>query len=223
MAARRAAPVVATGPPTTSAWPKRYLWLVGGARGQEMRHSAGALRAQAFIVGGDDQSSGMPMSASTQLDRSAAGPGRSRWPGLRRQKVTVSAARRGSAEDGTGGAVDTGRHVDRDDRPIRGRQRLDHRQRRSPSSGRARPAPNRASTTSSAPSSARRRQRLDRPRASCAAAQAASPFSASPSHQARHAERASRRDAAAGPRPSRRRHCCRGRTAPAPAAARTAR
>ena len=27
MAARRAAPVVATGPPTTSAWPKRYLWL----------------------------------------------------------------------------------------------------------------------------------------------------------------------------------------------------
>ena len=81
-------------------------------------------------------------------------PGISKWPSLRRKKVTVSLRVDRGPHDRAGRAVDAARQIDRDDGPARRRvHRLD-RAARAPSTARSRPAPNSASTITPAPSRA---------------------------------------------------------------------
>ena len=120
--------------------------------------------------------SGMPMSASLVVPQCSR-PGSSRCPGFRRQKVTVSRAW-GAAPRIAPVAPSTpdGTSIATTDRPAVASASTTPRA--TPSSGRAKPAPNNASTISSAPA------RLAVDKASTApahpaAAQAASPASAS--------------------------------------------
>ena len=138
----------ATGPPTTSAWPKRYLWLSAVRSGRCAPQPRARSRAGPSSAAATSRP-GMPMSART-VSPQRSRPGSSRWPGLRRQKVTVrgrvAARHRASAPV----APSTpGRHVDRDHRRPPAPAAPRPAARATPSSGRARPAPNRASTTSS--------------------------------------------------------------------------
>ena len=92
-------------------------------------------------------------------------PGSRRWPGLRRQKVTVSSRpRRGTRGSSPVAPSHAGRHVDGDHRRAAALPAPRPAASATPSSGRASPAPNRASTTSSAPAGPSTVAGLDRPR-----------------------------------------------------------
>ena len=71
----------------------------------------------------------MPISA-TSTGPQCSRPGSSRWPGLRRKKVTVSLASHRRAHHRAACAVDAARQIDRDDRRAGRVDRLDHRARR---------------------------------------------------------------------------------------------
>ncbi len=87
IAASRAAPVIA-GPPSTVTWPRLYLCPC--ACGSGSRHSPGSLRnARARTCA--SAAGGIPISASSTWPHRSR-PGSSRWPGLRRQNVTVNSA-----------------------------------------------------------------------------------------------------------------------------------
>jgi hypothetical protein len=72
------------------AWPRLYLCPSARGRGKRPLHISGAL---AKVLGRIASSTvaGMPMSATVTAPQWLR-PGMSRWPGLRRKKVTVSCA-----------------------------------------------------------------------------------------------------------------------------------
>ena len=109
-AASRAAPVMARPPDRTSAEPREYLCEVdaqtrkGGAPDRRrIGENAGPIAASAAAP--------MPISARTRRPQSAR-PGSSRWPGLRRKKVTLALASHRDAAHRARLAVDARWQVD---------------------------------------------------------------------------------------------------------------
>ena len=86
----RAAPVWASGPETTNAWPRPYLWPSSFGQGNCALHRPGAF-AHVLAPMSASTSSGIPMSA-TLISPQSRRPGSNRWPGLRRKNVTVRTA-----------------------------------------------------------------------------------------------------------------------------------
>ena len=94
-AASRAAPVATAGPETTKAWPRAYLWSAGCGRRSCACQSAGTLwNVVGRIVFSTDPEC---RSAATSVAPQCRRPGRSRWPGFSRKKVTVRVARTADA------------------------------------------------------------------------------------------------------------------------------
>ncbi len=173
-AASRAAPVRCAGPDSTTAWPRVYLWLSSVRRGKAAPQRSGPL-AWASAPISARTAAGMPISA-TVTGPHRRRPGSSRWPGFLRTNVTVAVAfttgPRGapvspSRPDGTSTAsTGTPEPLTRATRAAA-----------APSSGRERPAPNRASITSENPAGSAPAASETGPVHSAAAA-AASPRSA---------------------------------------------
>ena len=88
---------------------------------------------------------GMPISATSSAPQCSR-PGSSRWPGLRRKKVTVCVALHRRTHDRAARAVDAARQVDRDHRRARRDSSPRSSRAAAPSPSRSRPAPNSAST-----------------------------------------------------------------------------
>src|SRR5665213_2686536 len=198
-AASRPSPVI-TSPPAISAWPREYLWPIVSAQGNSPSHNAG-LFAAVFGATASRTLAAMPICA-TLVSPQFSRPGSSKWPGLRRKKVTVSAAFGAtpriaplapSTPLGTSTAT-TGRSRAFSAPIISAAM---------PPTARVRPAPNSASTTSPAPSSAPMPSGSTVP-GQRDAANAASPFSParSPSSASRTAQpRSARMHAATNPSP----------------------
>ena len=129
-------------------WPRAYLWSSGRGHRRWLRQSAGTLWNVAGRIVSSTES-GMPICA-TSVAPQWSRPGRSRWPGFRRKKVTVRVARTATPCDRSGPPVDPAREVDGEHRDARWRSAPPRSRAASPESGRSSPAPNSASMTRSA-------------------------------------------------------------------------
>ncbi len=142
-----AAPVLHTGPDTTTAWPRAYLWLSGLGHGKCASQRAGSLtKARGRITSSTLAS--MPISATLTSPQSPR-PGSSKCPGLSRKKVTVARAR--IATPRTAPVVPSmplGTSTATTGSPLAFTASINAAS--SPSIGRASPAPKIASTTTSA-------------------------------------------------------------------------
>ena len=115
-AASRAAPVPVSGPETTRRGRGRTCGRRGVGTGSAAATAAGC---RGTAVGRIARNGNRDVDADVgdaSPRRRCIRPGRSRWPGFRRKKVTVSTARPRRADDLSGAAVDAARQVDREDR-----------------------------------------------------------------------------------------------------------
>ena len=87
----RAAPVAATSPETTIAWPRAYLWPSIRGTGNDLRQNCGVFSKACGRISSSTRAL-MPISA-TRTRPQCIRPGSSRCAGLRRKNVTVSVAR----------------------------------------------------------------------------------------------------------------------------------
>ena len=217
-AASRAAPVRWAGPDSTTAWPRVYLWLSALKRGKAAPHRSGPLSWACAPIP-VTTASGMPISA-TVTGPHRRRPGSSRWPGFGRAKVTVSVA----VTTGPRGAPVSPSRPEGTSTASTGTPEALMRPTRAaaaPSSGRERPAPNRASTTSAKPAGSAPAASATGPVHSAAAA-AASPRSAARSPRSATSTAipaAARRRAATNPSPPLLPGPHRTRTRPSPALA----
>ncbi len=147
-AASRAAPVEEIPPDTTTAWPREYLCPSTRGTGKLRRQSAGALSDARGLIR-SSTSAGMPMSATWMLPQCSR-PGSSSVADLAAEERDGFGGLDRDAHHRAGRAVDTARQVDRDDRNRLPRSSPRSWRARRPSTGRSRPAPNNASTTTSA-------------------------------------------------------------------------
>ena len=154
------------------------------------------------------------MSATRTLPQCSR-PGSSRWPGLRRKNVTLSAALHRRAHHGAARAVDAARQVDRDDRRAARVHRLDQRARLARRPARSSPAPNSASTMTPAPGDALRRAPARSPVPARAPPRPHRPSAPPRSPSSISAHRVAALGQQRAPRRSRRRHCCPGPPRPA--------
>ena len=198
-------------PPRIVRWPRAYLWSRRIVAAQRAAHSGGALRQSrgpmaSSTDGRNADVDDLQVAAAAQtLEGIVAGLGaeeRHRHFGVRRD-----------AHDLAGVAVQAARHVDRDDRQPFARRSARSASAATPSIGRVRPAPNSASITSGRPSS--RRATASRPDLSTARRPRPHHRATRRAGRAARASPASRFAADDAPRRSRRRRCCRVRTAPA--------
>ena len=181
-----------------------YLWPPAASTGSDQ--SPGRLWKARGAMGGSTEA-GRPISPSSTAPHSSR-PGMSRWPGLRRKKVTVSAARGAKPRTRTGSAIDAGRHVDREQRRRGGGERFGREPiHLPPETGAEHGIHHEFGATDLGRGEGDGRSAPARSRLRCVAA--------GPGRsQARRPRPASRPAPTAAPRHSRRRRCCRGRRAP---------
>ena len=124
-------------PETTSTWPRAYLWP---SMPRHRKRSAPELRRvlEGLRVDLVEHLASIPMSA-TRTRPHCMRPGSSRCAGFLRKKVTVSVGAHRGPHDGSRGAVDAARQIDREHRRAVGVDRLDHRARLRRSTGRLKP------------------------------------------------------------------------------------